>query len=157
MTLKSKYALFLMALHQVVLQDMNKAFQYVHLGVKMYWISFAFLWSFTTVVMLKCISIVHQYLMRNIWFGQSLCTVVWIRYSVIIKKSGASFFHLWILNFISHNSFGKIFSLEVSHLWHKKPNMCIDGRMCHLLSKKPLNKDKTLLLFRWFSSFVKDT
>ena len=36
LTLKSKNALFFMALHQVVLQDINKAFQYVHLGVKMY-------------------------------------------------------------------------------------------------------------------------
>ena len=36
LTSKSENALFLMALHQVVLQDANKSFQYVQLGVKMH-------------------------------------------------------------------------------------------------------------------------
>ena len=51
-TLKTENALLLMALHQVVLQDINKSSQYVHLGVKMYWIPSATLWISTIVTTL---------------------------------------------------------------------------------------------------------
>ena len=47
-----------MALHQVVLQDINKSSQYVHLGVKMYWIPPAPLWFSTTVITLM-LGILH--------------------------------------------------------------------------------------------------
>ena len=57
-TLKTENALFLMALHQVVLQDINKSSQYVHLGVKMYWIPPAPLWFSTTVITLM-LGILH--------------------------------------------------------------------------------------------------
>ena len=49
---ETENTLFLPALHQVVLQHIEKSSHYVHLGVKIYWISPAPLWFSTTDVTL---------------------------------------------------------------------------------------------------------
>ena len=49
---KTKNSLLLTALNQMVLKDIKKSFEDVHLDAKIYWVSPASLWFSTTVIML---------------------------------------------------------------------------------------------------------